>query len=305
MASGPTKAEARRLEVQVERLVRVQTNIFIRELLRSLGYRPGANKAEFTAALGDAIHTGKLTQEKLDQWLRSVEGWGNQHIYAHGVPPTIELDPAWKDEAKVAAIVERDLRRTWRAETSQRFPEKTKLTRTDYDPVLGLFMVEWHEKTDTWVRAQKKDRKPVEDEGDTYWFQAYRHEPSRSVMRFVLWLRPPIAQRPIAGLFLRYPIRNKEHGKSVELAWSGLKKFVLDGGSLADLRAYPWSISTVIKRLDQQIVHDKQSQVRSKATTFSEGLASVRFVAPPDFSLPPIIRDVRLSLPDRAIEDTD
>ncbi|MFY9819788.1 MAG: hypothetical protein WAM82_00295 [Thermoanaerobaculia bacterium] len=306
MASGPTIAQARSLEDQVGRLVLVQTNIFIRELLRGLDYRPGANKDEFTAALADAIHAGKLTQEKLDEWLRSVEGWGNQHIYAHGVPATIELDPAWNDEAKVAAIVERTFRHTWRAETSQSFPEKPQLTRTDYNAERGLFIVEWHEKTGTWVRAKEKDLGPRrEPDGDTYRYEAYRDEQRRSVMRFVLWLRPSIARRPIAGLFLRYPIRTKEHRESVELAWSDLKRFELDGGSLADLRLHPWSISTVIKRLDQQAVRDRLPKVRSKATTFSEGLASVRFVAPPDSSLPEIIRNVRLSLPDKAIEDPD
>jgi hypothetical protein len=74
MASEPSKAQSRHLMEQVERLVRVQTNLFIRELLRSLGYRPGANKDEFTAALADAIAAGELTQERLDEWLRSVEG---------------------------------------------------------------------------------------------------------------------------------------------------------------------------------------------------------------------------------------
>lgn len=305
MAQGTSDGPARHLEEQVERLARVQTNIFIRELLRELGYRPGANKDEFTASLTDAIHAGKLTQAKLDEWLRSVEGWGNQHIYPYGVPAEIAEDPVWDDEAAVAAIVERAAGHTWRAETSRSFPETPTLTRTDFQPERGMFVVEWHERTDTWVRVQRKDKKPVVEDGDTYWYQAYRYEPRRSVMRFALWLRPTLARRPMAGLFLRYPVRNKEHREAVELAWADLEKLGIGDGSLADLRSHPWSVSNVIKRLDQQILRDQQPQVRSKATTFNEGLASVRFVAPPDFALPDIIRNVRLSLPDRAIEDPD
>jgi hypothetical protein len=305
MASKPAQALGRHLQDQVEQLVRTQTNIFIRELLRSLGYRPGANKQEFTDALAQAIHAGELTQEKLDEWLRSVEGWGNQHIYAHGVPAPIAQDPAWEDEAEVAAIVKRSLGSTWRAETSRSFPEKPTLTRTDYDPKRGLFLAEWYKRTETRVRAREMDPKPAWIDGDLYDFEAFRHQPHRSVMRFVLWLRPPEARRPIAGLFLRYPIRDRQHRDSVELAWRDLSRFTLGRGSLADLRQHPWSISNVIKRLDQQIVRDQRPQVRSKTTTFSEGLASVRFVAPPDFQLPDIIRNVRLSLPDKALDDPD
>jgi hypothetical protein len=305
MAQGTSDGPARHLEEQVERLVRVQTNIFIRELLRDLGYRPGANKDEFTASLTDAIHAGKLTQAKLDEWLRSVEGWGNQHIYAYGVPAAIVEKPVWSDEAAVAEVVERAARHTWRAETSRSFPETPELTRTDYDPQRRMFVAEWHERSDHWARAKEKDKRPVKLEGDIYWLQAYRYEPGRSVMRFALWLRPTVAQRPMAGLFLRYPVRNKEHRDAVELAWGDLARFGLGDGNLADVRVHPWSISNVIKRLDQQILRDKQPQVRSKAATFSEGLASVRFVAPPDFTLPEIIRNVRLSLPDLAIDDPD
>lgn len=306
MPPKPTKAEARRLMEQVERLVRAQTNIFIRELLRSLGYRPGANKDEFSASLTDAIHTGELTQEKLDAWLRSVEGWGNQHIYAHSVPQKIARDAIWADAARLEALAGKAAPGTWRASTARSFPAKPKLSRTDYDPQRRLFLAEWHERADTWARADKMDRKQQKIEGDTYWFKAYRYSPRRSVMRFALWLRPPVARRPIAALFLRYPIHNKEHREAVELAWSDLGSFTVDGGrSLADLRDFSWSISRIIKRLDQEIVRDRRPGILSKATTFSEGQASVRFVAEPDFTLPETIRNVRLALPDRAIDDED
>lgn len=306
MAKKPTAAEIRRLVDQVERLVRAQTNIFIREFLRSLGTRPGANKDEFTESLTDAVKAGVLTQEKLDKWLRSVEGWGNQHIYAHSVPRKIARDPVWADEATVAALAKKSVPSTWRAATSRSFPPKPKLTRTDYDPERKLFLAEWHERTDTWARAKAKDRKPVESGGDTYWMKAYRYEPRRSVMRFALWLKPPVAKRPISALFLRYPVHNKEHKQAIELAWRDLGQIALDGGgALADLRNHPWSISKVIKQLDQEIVRARRPEIMSKSTTFSEGQASVRFVSEPDFSLPDTIREVRLSLPDSAIDDDE
>jgi hypothetical protein len=51
-------------------------------------------------------------------------------------------------------------------------------------------------------------------------------------------------------------------------------------------------------------VHDKRSDFQSRGTVFREGLASVEFVSSPDMTLPERIRDVRLSIPSNAINDT-
>ncbi len=142
-------------------------------------------------------------------------------------------------------------------------------------------------------------------DGDAYWFSAFRLLPSRSVMRFAILHKPQVIQRPIAALFLRTAIGNREHAQAVEKAWKDLGQFTIGRLSLDRIRNEPWSISRVIKRLDTDVARDKTDKFRSKKTRFSEGLAAVEFTSPPDLTLPEVIGDVRLSIPQSAIESDD
>ncbi|MCP3977406.1 MAG: hypothetical protein GY720_23195 [bacterium] len=295
-ANKPSKAECRKLLEQVDRLVLAQTNVFIRKLLRDIGKKPGANKAEFRKSLEEAIcDDGTLTKELLDTWLRRVEGWGNQHVYAFGVPDDMADATVWNSEASVKKVAAAAFTNTWRAPISDKFPPSPQLTRIDYSPDPGLFVVEWHERTDAWVRELGSDIKRPKG-GDAYWYKAFREEPSRRVMRFALRLRRQTGARPLAALFLREPVRSKEHGNSLDIAWRDLDKLVFGGQSLRAVKNWPWSISSLVKNLDQRIQDDKQKDFKSKATKFADGDATVEFVAPAAMDLPDTIKTARLAI---------
>src|SRR5438093_13307105 len=81
-------------------IVKVQGTIFIKELLREKKridstIRIGAGKDEILSNLVEAIEQGKIAQSELDEWVRSVEGWGKQHVYLYRVGAKLAKDPIW------------------------------------------------------------------------------------------------------------------------------------------------------------------------------------------------------------------
>lgn len=320
MAATPTRAQVEALTTQVDQLVIPQANVFIRELVRGLGKPLGTNKEAYRASLVEAITEGALDKQRLDTWLYGVEGWGNQHIYAFAVPREIRADRTWDDEAAVQRIAEAAFRGSWRAPISRTYPDKPRLTRIDFDPARGQFLVEWQESTERWVRDKAMDGwpqqaspqhvhpdaaaapegDPMRDalliDGDTYWFKAHRREYGRAVMRFAMRLRPRRGQRAMAALFLRVPVRSPEHEAARDVAWTDLAKLVFGGVACASARNAPWSISTLIKNLDAGIVGEQEPDFKSKSTKFAEGQASVEFVAPPSLEMPENIMNVRLAI---------
>lgn len=291
------------LLTQVDQLVLVQTNVFIRELLRELGKTPGANKEEFRVGLAEAIGEGTLTQDVLDTWLRGVEGWGNQHIYAFEIPTALRRLPLWRDEAGVARVAENTFPGTWRSDTSNAYPDDPTLTRIDYDPGRKVLLVEWHERTDSWTRDESKDERRTID-GDRYWLKAFRLQPSRSVTRFALLLDPAkvvagTTSKPLAALLLRVAVRSSEHAKAIELAWADLAKLDLGPRPLRE-QLSPWHISNIIKRLDDEVVQGTQLDFTSKKTRFAEGEGEVEFITPASGQLPDNIRTARVAIPHTA-----
>jgi hypothetical protein len=323
----PSSSEIDRLVDQVDRLVLPQANVFLRELLRDLGLKLERTKEDIRTRLVDAITEGALTGDLIDVWLRGVEGWGNQHVYAFGVPDSTVRASAWRSEDAIAAISVGAFPGSWRATTSASYPDSATLTRIDYERDRGVFVVEWHQRTASRRRVKAMDSWPGEMlpdyvhpesvdvdasdpmynalliDGDTYWFDAFRQLPTRIVMRFAILLEPNVGGRPIAALFLRTPVRDRAHARAVGLAWQNLGNLTIGRSSLARISNNPWSISTLIKRLDTDVVRDRAPEFKAKRTRFSEGLATVEFTAPPDFELPEIIADVRLSIPQTAIDN--
>ncbi len=296
----PTKAQATRLLTQVDQLVLRQTNIFIRELLRELGKRPGANKQESRASLEEAIADGTLCKPLLDEWLHSVEGWGNQLVHPRTVPDDLAAAEEWDDVDAVHEIAEGAFPGAWRAAISDRYPPEPELTRIDYDPARRVFLAEWHKRTERWVRDAAADIRRSQG-GDDYWFKANRLEPSRAVMRYALWLAP-LDQKvlPIGALFVRLPFTSKEHAAAEDIAWRDLDKLVVAKQSLSSWRGAQWDVSRLVKLLDSRIQRNRQRGFSTEWTEFAEGKASVKFTAPPDRKLPPTIRQIRLAMPARA-----
>lgn len=195
-----TSAEPDELKRAVDQLVLRQANVFLLEWVRhGLGIKGVTpNKDEIGKALRAAIDDGSLTREKLDAWLRDVEGWGNQHVYAFAVPDEIASAAAWGSDSRLATAVEKAFPGTWRAPTADSFPDVPLLTRTDYDAATGVFVAEWYERTDSRVRFPARDEwvaqalvdagvarratatgvddaaNAVEVDGEIYWFPAQR-----------------------------------------------------------------------------------------------------------------------------------
>lgn len=298
----PTAEGARALLDQVDRLVLAQTNVFIRELLRDLGKRPGDSKARFRAALEEAIADGSLTKEGLDAWLHGVEGWGNQHIYPFDLPPALAVRDLWTED-RVAALVEAAFRKKWRAPISYDYASAPELARIDLYGDGPTFVAEWHQKSSSWVREEARDRKDVWEDGDLYWYRAFRSEPGRILTRFAVhWPGPNRA--PVAALLLRLPVRTPEHAAATATVWAHLDNLSLAGVRLSDAQHRPWSISALIKNVDDSSVRS-EGGFRSKRTRFSEGLASVEFMSSPELLLPDRIREVRLSITEKTLAAPD
>ena len=49
----------------------------------------GSTKNDSQRNVNEAINTGKLRLEDIDDWLKLVEGWGNQHVYLYNISSTL------------------------------------------------------------------------------------------------------------------------------------------------------------------------------------------------------------------------
>lgn len=73
-------------------IIRDQGNRFIKELLRDNHIRIGTTKDDFEANLNAAIESSALKLEDVATWLKSVEGWGYQHVYLYNISSTLRKD---------------------------------------------------------------------------------------------------------------------------------------------------------------------------------------------------------------------
>lgn len=81
------------LKTQVEKILLIQGNQFIKELLREKSLPIGSTKKDFLTNTIKAIDEDLLTRGMIEAWLKQVEGWGNQHIYLFE-PPEITPEDA-------------------------------------------------------------------------------------------------------------------------------------------------------------------------------------------------------------------
>jgi len=119
-------------------------------------------------------------------------------------------------------------------------------------------------------KAEDEYDEPIK--GEIYDFHAYRHVPTRSIMRFEMY--PPKKE---AGLFVQIPL-GPEHAGAVASAREVLGKiFDLNGLMAID-------ISKAIKTLDKAELDAngaKQSFIQAQTTKFATSGASVEFSADP------------------------
>jgi hypothetical protein len=93
---------------QLLELAMLQSNRYIKELLREKKLPMGVNKDEFQRNLREAISGGQLTAADLRGWLAEVEGWGDQHAYLFRVPTSetqgLRSLQAFSKRAKLAEL---------------------------------------------------------------------------------------------------------------------------------------------------------------------------------------------------------
>ena len=228
-------------------IVRAQTNVYIKELLRDNGVRIGATKEDFEGNLVEAIKNGVLTKRHLEAWLDAVEGWGQQHVYAFRLRP--EVRDAFRTAAKAEhAINNAQLDDYWgRSTTGQvAWPddEDLHLTAITYEDSLRFH---WHKGTRYWVRTKAEEQldKPTESiAGFEYQFRAFRGRSVREVMRFEI--NP---KDHMAALFIPKAINSPEHRTSIAKARDVVGR-VLD---YAALEKDHLLVGRIIRNLDQEL----------------------------------------------------
>ena len=84
-----------------KKIIRVQGNLFIKDLLRKKKraegrVRIGSTKEEILDNLIDAIRAGYIVRADLDAWTQEVEGWGKQHVYLYRISKKLAEEPFWR-----------------------------------------------------------------------------------------------------------------------------------------------------------------------------------------------------------------
>ena len=228
-------------------IVRAQTNVYIKELLRDNGVRIGATKDDFERNMLEAIENGVLMKAQLESWLNAVEGWGQQHVYAYRLSPAIKrtFDTAGKANK---AINDAGLGAYWGGSTTSaaEWPDDQELhlAAITYDDSLRFH---WHKGTKYWIRTKDEEQYDKQAEwidGFEYQFRAFRGRSVREVMRFEI--RP---QDDMAALFIPKAINSPEHQAAIATA-KEVVGHVLDYSTLESQHLL---VGRIIRNFDQAL----------------------------------------------------
>lgn len=220
------------LKAVAEKIVLSQGNKFIKELLRRNNIKIGKNKDEFLVNLHQGIDDGLIDQAKIDEWLRDIEGWGNQHVYLFELPQIAinNLADAMNGSPYSAILEDHE---------NYEFPEDLALkTATLSDAELSLG---WREGRDSWVRARARDYRQEHD-GDEYEFRAYREKSERKIARF-LWE----FDEPFCAIYITHPNEPGVHEQVLTQIWLDLSTLAVTPIPLQKI-----SLSESFSRLNQK-----------------------------------------------------
>ena len=270
-------AEMEELKELALSIVRAQTNVYVKELLRAHGVRIGATKSDFDRNLLKAIDNEVLTREHFEEWLQQVEGWGEQHVYAYRLTEQLKRDFTTEELARKRVEAAR-LSKYWRKPTATTAhldfsaDEKLSLVSITYADSL---LFHWHKGTQYWVRSKDEEQhdKPREwIDGFEYEFRAYRGRAMREVMRFEV--RPSDG---LAAMFVPKPINSKEH----KAAYEQVRKTIDRVLNFSTLEGRRLAVGDIIKNLDQKLAFDADAakEIRPRSTRLRSGDAYVEFSA--------------------------
>lgn len=264
----PTPAQVADLKRLAAGIIRAQGNRFIKELLREKGIRIGVNKGDFERNLTKAIETGKLRLNDVDEWLKCLEGWGNQHVYLYSISPKLRRDLT---EANIRRRVQAaGLEKVWHGATLLAFPDEPNLTSISFtNSVLRLV---WQEASPGWTPVPEKNY--IKEEGlDTFEYRAWRKVERRAITRFEAHV-----DKGLAGLFIVDPIQGNEHQKAIDEA----KRVISALMDLPELEAGQIDISVVSRNLDQNNIPNNDTpnpDVRAQKSRLVSGGSYVEFAA--------------------------
>jgi len=264
---------------QAQSLVRdvilAQNNVYIKELLREkkIAVKASATKAELAKLLTAAVDDGTITLPKLTDWIDETEGWGDEHIYLFNVPKSVCSDSLWTKKEHVQEHVRgmKKLSKLWAADTSVEYPEERTLTGIHYDDQERELTCVWHQGTSFLQRAKEKDFDRAEEDGEHYYYHAYRDAPRRNVARVVF--RPRAA---LAAIFLPGASEPKQHAEECESMVNEIKEvFHCDRKRIC-------SMADAIKALDAQANTSqgaRRLQARNTRLNTKDGGAYVEFAS--------------------------
>jgi hypothetical protein len=187
----------------VDRLVVAQGNEFVKELLRKKKLRIGTKKAEFESSLHEAIQSGELTADDVEEWLAEVEGWGAHHAYIFRIDHAAATELLNNTEHFKVAL--RRARLLTVHSNPNRFAFPTSLIPTSASAHDSTIEVVWHQGSGTWVPAPERDYELSEGD-ELFRFKAERNRSERKVARLVA--RVDI---DLAGIFISIPLDDERH----------------------------------------------------------------------------------------------
>jgi hypothetical protein len=278
-------AELKRLAAGI---IRVQGNRFIKELLRNKEIRLGTNKDDFERNLNEAIESGQLVLADVEEWLTTIEGWGDQHVYLYKISPTLQSELTKTNIRE--RVKQAGFDHVWNQSTALTFPQEPVLTSISFNN--SVFRVIWQETSPAWTPTPEKNYE--KDEGlDTFEYRAYRRVEQRIITRFEAHL-----DKGLAGLFIPKPIQGSEHQTAINEAMRVLEQLL----DLQTLQEGQLDVSIISKNLDQANATGNQ-QLKPAITTqksrLSSGGSYVEFAAEDNdkgYGDEPAIQNVRLSV---------
>lgn len=192
------------LKEQVEKILLIQGNQFIKELLRENSLPIGSTKKDFLTNITNAIDEARLTRELIEAWLKQVEGWGNQHLYLFE-PPEINPHDALEaiSQSEFSPLIEQGF--------GYEFPADLKLTNIELGEE-GISLV-WQQGKEGWNRARAKDIGPQQEGLEVYKYEAYRQRLDRSTVRFEWRFADPFVA------ILIHRSKEIDHSTAIDQVW--------------------------------------------------------------------------------------
>ena len=251
-------------------IIRIQSNRFIKELMREKGITLGRNKSEFEANLLDAIDNSCISLDDVKAWLDDVEGWGNQYVYLYGVSDKLR---SYLTPTKIRNAAKRNgWENKLNAHTELEFEDEPQLNSISFKD--GVLRITWQEGTESWTPDDTRTYQ--KEEGlDLYEYRAHRQVQDRVITRFVVRL-----DLGLAAILVPHPIRGRERSVAKE----EVERVVDALMSLAALDDEQLDLSVVARNMDQASFEnadddDPGTFIRPQKSRLSAGGSYVEFGA--------------------------